>query len=350
MRIGIVTPAPPRSRYGNRVTALRWARILKRLGHSVRIKQSYEGEAFDLLIALHARRSYPSISRCHRERPSIPIIVALTGTDLYYDLPTSRRAQRSLDIATRIVALQPKATDELRPDWRQKTRVIYQSVVANADDVRKDTLKSSAKDAQSSSLPAQETFDVCVIGHLRPVKDPFRAAMATRMLPASSRVRVLQVGAAMARRTEIRANAEMKRNPRYLWLREQPAARARLILRQSRLSVLSSRMEGGANALGEAVADGTPVLASRIPGSIGILGEGYPGYFEVGNTRELARLMARAERDPAFFARLLRHCNRLRPLFDPAREEAGWAKLLEELFKPSKRVGKAQRSSRGWRR
>src|SRR5262249_18983673 len=130
MRIGIITPAPPRSRYGNHVTALRWARILKDLGHRVTVSQIYEGANYDLLIALHARRSYPSINRFHRKPPDTPIIVALTGTDLYHDLPRSRRTQQSLEIATRLVVLQPMAIDELPPHLRDKARVIYQSVAA----------------------------------------------------------------------------------------------------------------------------------------------------------------------------------------------------------------------------
>ena len=128
MKIAIVTPAPPDSRYGNRITAVRWARILRRLGNRVSISQTYDGEPYDLLVALHARKSHSSIINFRRHNPSAPIIVALTGTDLYRDIRTNHRAQESLDIANRIVVLQPKAIEELRPNWRKKTRVIYQSV------------------------------------------------------------------------------------------------------------------------------------------------------------------------------------------------------------------------------
>src|SRR6266545_4701702 len=113
MRIGIVTPAPPGSRYGNRVTALRWARILRVLGHRVNIIQEYQSQTFDLLIALHARRSHQSTERFHREYPNRPIIAALTGTDLYRDLQKSKHAQQSLQLAARIIILQPKAREEL---------------------------------------------------------------------------------------------------------------------------------------------------------------------------------------------------------------------------------------------
>src|SRR5262245_24246624 len=128
MRIGIITPAPPRSTYGNRITALRWAKMLKSLGHRVTISREYEGERLDLLLALHARRSYSSVRRFNNEHPNSPVIVALTGTDLYRDLHKSQLARKSLEIATHIVALQPKALEELKPKWRDKTRVIYQSV------------------------------------------------------------------------------------------------------------------------------------------------------------------------------------------------------------------------------
>ena len=328
MRIGIVTPAPPGSRYGNRVTALRWAEILKGLGHSVSVKQEYDREPLDLLIALHARRSYPSAARFRSRHTDRPLVIALTGTDLYRDIGQSRHAQGSLDLASRIVVLQPKALDELQPVWREKTCVIYQSV-RNATTRPRSKAVSSQRPRRS---PTYEGFDVCVIGHLRSVKDPFRAAMAARSLPASSRIRVLQVGAAMTKNAELRAKLEMKRNARYRWMGEQPAWRVRQILKQSRICVLSSKMEGGANALGEAIVAGTPVLASRIRGSVGILGEGYPGYFEVGDTGELRALMTRAENDQDFLAELRKRCKKLLPLFDPAREERAWVKLLDELF------------------
>src|SRR5213596_2242458 len=128
MKIGIVTPAPPGSRHGNRITALRWAKILRRLGNRVTILQTYDGKPYDLLVALHARKSHSSIISFRRQHPLAPILVTLTGTDLYRDIPANHIAQESLDIATRIVVLQPKAVKELRPSWRKKTRVIFQSV------------------------------------------------------------------------------------------------------------------------------------------------------------------------------------------------------------------------------
>jgi len=317
MKIGIVTPAPAGSTHGNRITALRWAKILKRLGYRVFISQTYKGESCDLLIALHARRSYRSIERFHRERPEAPIIVALTGTDLYGDIASNRSARASLGLATRIVVLQPKALEELVPTAQVRARVIYQSVEPF----------SQMPNAPSAS----RNFDVCVIGHLRAVKDPFRAALAARSLPASSRIRILQIGGAMTKAMAARAQAEMRRNPLYQWLGEQTPSRVRRILASCQLCVISSRMEGGANVISEAIMEEIPILASRVDGNVGILGPKYPGLFNVTDTRELASLLQRAESDADFRKELRSRIKELAPLFDPKREQNSWAELLREL-------------------
>jgi len=329
MRVGLVTPAPPDSRYGNRVTALRWARILRRLGNRVSISQIYDGKSYDLLVALHARRSHSAIIDFRRQNPAAPIIVALTGTDLYRDIRTNHQAQESLDLATRIVVLQPKALKELPPRWQTKTRVIYQSVR------EKESRLRSAKSNTSNTKASEGTngsFDVCVISHLRWVKDPFRTAMAARLLPDTSAIRVLQVGSAMTDAMAARARKEMIANKRYRWLGEQSQSRVRLILNKSSLCVISSRMEGGANVLSEAITASVPILASRIDGNVGILGADYPGYFEVGDTRALARLLTQAETSPEYLAELKARIVKLDSLTDPAREEQAWSDLIRELF------------------
>src|SRR2546426_2052898 len=315
MRTGIVTPAPPNSRSGNRITALRWAKILRQLGNRVSILQTYDGTPYDLLVALHARRSYPSIIKFCRQNPQAQIIVALTGTDLYRDLRRNHKAQKSLEIANRIVVLQPKAIEELRPAWRDKARVIYQSVEA----LPGPTSKTKAKKAYLNDR-SNGSFDVCVIGHLRAVKDPFRAALAARSLPCSSRIRILQIGTAMTDAMAARARKEMRANPRYEWLGELPRSHVRRILAKSRLGVVPSRIEGGANVVSEAIAASVPILASRIDGNVGILGEDYPGFFEVGDTPQLARLLARAESDREYLIELRDRCRKLASLFDPTRE------------------------------
>lgn len=330
MRIGIVTPAPADSRHGNRITAVRWARILRRLGNRVLVLQRYDGKPYDLLVALHARKSHRSITDFRRDNPEGPIVVALTGTDLYRDIRNSPKARESLNVANRIVVLQPKALEALQPSWRKKTRIIYQSVENGAP------TRAGGKSARTAGKSARTranngSFDVCVIGHLRAVKDPFRTALAARSLPDSSAIRVVQVGGAMSDGMANKARREMSKNKRYRWLGEQPKSQVRRILNKSSLSVLSSRMEGGANVLSEAIAASVPILASRVDGNVGLLGADYPGYFDAGDTAQLTRLLKRAETSPGYLAELQTRTKKLAPLIDPAREEQAWSDLIGEL-------------------
>ncbi len=316
MRVVIVCPAPPGSRQGNRVTAVRWSRLLRAQGHRVRIRLPDAAvERADLLIALHARRSALAVRRFRKRSPAQPVIVALTGTDLYHDLPRSRATQRSVELADRLIVLQPLAIRRLPRRQRAKARVIYQSVAVQP--------RRRAR--------ATRFFDVCVLSHLRPVKDPLRAARASARLPLASTIRVRHVGRALTPRLAAAAATLMRRNPRYIWLGEQSHARSMALLGRSHLLVLSSRMEGGANVIGEAAMYGVPVLASRIDGSVGLLGAQYPGYVAAGDAAALARLMRRAESDPRFYQRLRAAMRRIAPLFDPRRERRAWRALLREV-------------------
>lgn len=314
-RILIVTPAPPGSRKGNRITASRWAGMLRSLGHSVTIRESFRNERCDVLIALHARKSAADIKRFRASHPEGALVVALTGTDLYRDIHRSRAAQNSLQLADRLVLLQPHGQEELLSELHAKVRVVMQSA------------EPPAKRPQS----LQRVFEVCVSGHLRPVKDPFRAARALRQLPPSSRIQITQIGAALTESMQSQADREVQINPRYRWLGEVTPGRAKQILARSRLLVLSSKMEGGANVVSEALAAGVPVLSSRISGSIGLLGEDYSGYFEVGDTAGLADLMLKCEQDESFLTLLREQCRKKASLVNPECERESLRNLIDEL-------------------
>ena len=254
------------------------------------------------------------------QHPELSRALALSGTDVYdYIDRDPAPTLRSLACADRLVALQELVRRRVPARFRAKVRVVHQSAVPPRRVQRRPSRR----------------FDVAVIGHLREVKDPFRAAKAARRLPASSRIRIVHLGAAETPRWAAAAKAEMAANPRYVWRGDRPRAEVRRLLARALAIVLSSLSEGGANVISEAVTAGVPVLATRIDGSVGLLGRDYPGYFPVGDTEALARLLNRIETDAAFRERLQRAIARRAHLFRPALEKASWKKLIDEIMAKS---------------
>ncbi|MGH8691399.1 MAG: selenoneine biosynthesis selenosugar synthase SenB [Burkholderiales bacterium] len=303
-RIFIVTPAGAGTRSGNRHTALRWAALLRGAGHRVRVALAWQGENCDALIALHARRSHSSIARFRRDCPGKRLIVVLTGTDLYRDLPESAEARESLRFADRLVVLQDEALRALDPRMRRKTRVVFQSA-----------------DPKLSPAPPHDRFRVAVVGHLRAEKDPLRAVAALQHLPGE-KIELIQVGTALDAALGKEASGWMAREARYRWLGGLPHRRALGWIARSHLLVVSSVMEGGANVIAEAARIGTPVIASRVPGNIGMLGRGYPGFFPLGDEVALSQLIARAAADRRFLGSLRKALRKRRKRFAPAAERA----------------------------
>lgn len=340
------------------MTAQRWAGFLRNLGHEVELAGEYAGEPCDVLVALHARKSHGSILRWRRDLPERPLIVALTGTDLYRDMrDAASEAWESAELADRLVVLQEKAPEALPERLREKTRVIYQSApeLWRRGRERREGEGSGAVDppvlAETGGVAANapegdgwrraeeepaDDFQVCLLAHLRPVKDPLRAAEAARLLPHASRLRIVHCGAALAADLEERARREMASNPRYLWLGEVARSKALRILERSRLLVLTSRLEGAGNAISEALSAGVPIICTRVDGLVGMLGPDHPGYFPVGDTAALAALLHRAETAAAFHRWLGAHCARRAALVDPEQELKAWAELLEEAMSSSR--------------
>ena len=134
------------------------------------------------------------------------------------------------------------------------------------------------------------------------------------------RLEVIHLGAPLDPVFETQAMEGMQRDPRYRWLGGVPHGRALKWLASSHAMVISSRMEGGANVVCEALRIGVPVLASRISGNIGLLGAGYRGYFSLEDDRALARLIGRAAADRAFYRRLKQQIREQSPSAAPQRE------------------------------
>jgi putative glycosyltransferase (TIGR04348 family) len=318
--IWIVSPASARANNGNWQSASRWARFLR--GHyRVTISLQWPDAASnaapppDLLVALHARRSAPSLDAWSRACPDRPSILLLTGTDLYRDIHTDPAAQRALQQAGALVMLQPAGFDSLPAPLHAKTSVIFQSA---------PTLKPTPERARRHA-------DICMIGHLRGEKDPLTFMRAASYLSAPS-ARLIHIGGALEPALAEAAQATAALHPRYRWLGAMPHAATRQRLKRSRAMVLTSRMEGGANVIIEAVRAGVPVLASDISGNRGMLGDDYLGYFPAGDAVALARLIDRVIGDPAYHAALRAQCDARAPLFAPEAERAALLELVDNLL------------------
>ncbi|TDT44512.1 putative glycosyltransferase (TIGR04348 family) [Halospina denitrificans] len=313
MRITLVTPAAPGSKSGNRATAERWARHLRGLGHRTRIITEYEAEPTDLMIALHAWRSVDAV-RCLREtHPETPLIVALTGTDIYrFQQTHPEETGYSMAEADALIGLHDRVGDDIPGVLHARLFTVFQSA---------DPLPRRLP-------PVRSRFDAAVIGHLREEKDSLRAAMAVRELPQDSRLNVIQLGRAHNEEWQTLAEREDASNPRFHWKGEVPRWQVRRYMARVRLMVISSVMEGGANVVSEACVAGLPVIASDIPGNIGLLGEDYPGYYRVRDTHDLRTLLLRAERDADFLASLQAHCEARAPLFTPESEQRALERVV----------------------
>ena len=314
----MITPAQPGSRAGNRATAERWKALLENAGHAVEVVTQYHGEACDALIALHAWRSVDAIRRFRETWPEKPLIVALTGTDIYHhqhEYPAD--TLYSMDVADTLIGLHDLVAEDIPAVLADKLVTLYQS----------------AEGPESFPAPRAEgnsgTFGACVIGHLRDEKDSLRAAYAARLLPANSQVGIFCAGKAHNEEWQHKAKAEMAENPRFHWLGELDKADTRQLMANSQVMVISSVMEGGANVVSEACRVGLPILASDIPGNVGLLGRDYAGYFPVGDEQALANLLHRAETDPVFLDTLKKQVGKLAGRFLPEKEQASLEQAMQ---------------------
>ena len=153
-----------------------------------------------------------------------------------------------------------------------------------------------------------------------------------RNLPQNSPVHVTHFGGALDESMKRRAESEATDNRRYTWRGEIPREDTLRAIGRSHLLVTTSLLEGGGNVVTEAIACETPVVSSYIEGSRGILGEDYPGYFPVGDTQALGRLIGQLAIQDHRYDDLVQRCEALRPLVDPQRERESWRQLLARLF------------------
>lgn len=316
-QVAIVTPYLAAANNGNWQTAARYARFL-RAGYRVRIGTDWQG-APDLLIALHARRSAASVASFAATFPGRPLILVLTGTDLYRDIDSDADAQRSLRLATRLVVLNDEGLARLPLAVRPKAVTIVQSARPLA--------------------PARKArgFNVAVVGHLRDEKNPQLVWRVLDGWPDGISLSVWHAGRPLDPALGREARRRTRSDPRYHWLGDRPRSELRRRVRSCQVLLHPSKMEGGALAVIEAVTAHTPVIGSRIDGNTGLLGADYPGWFDADDADAARALLLRAAREPRFLAQLGRRCERCARRFAPLREGRAVQRLVDNCLLPSAR-------------
>ena len=324
-RVLIISPALANANNGNWQTAWRWSRMLHPACHTT-IAQAWNGEPFDAMLALHARRSADSIAAWAKAQgvsaEARGLAVVLTGTDLYRDIQTDPAAQASLRLAQRLVVLQECGPDALPEALRQKAQVIFQSVTT-----------------RQAVVKPQRHLRAVMVGHLRDEKSPQTLFAAARLLKDRSEILIDHIGEPLDTALGEQARATAITCPSYRWLGGVPHEAARRHIQRAHLLVHASKMEGGAHVVMEAVCSATPVLASHIAGNVGMLGSDYPGYFAHGDAQGLADLLVRcrahqiaSSAPDLLYPQLQARCAQRAPLFAPEAEQAALLKLVHDLL------------------
>jgi putative glycosyltransferase (TIGR04348 family) len=336
-RVLIISPALANANNGNWQTAWRWSRMLH-TQFDVTIAQAWAGGPFDAMLALHARRSAGSIAAWAKSKSttsSAPgLAVVLTGTDLYRDIQTDAQAQASLSFAKQLVVLQECGPAALPAALRAKAQVIFQST---------STRKTLHKPKQH--------LRALMVGHLRDEKSPQTLFAAARLLKDHPDILIDHIGEPLDAALGDQARATAAACPNYRWLGGLPHEATRRRIQQAHVLVHASSMEGGAHVVMEAVCSGTPVLASKIAGNVGMLGADYPGYFEHDDAQALADFLtgcrnhqsvrglevhraatAHGVGSASLYAQLQAHCEMRAPLFAPKTEQAALIKLVHDLM------------------
>ncbi len=314
----LVTPALADANNGNWQTAKRWAHMLS-VDYEVHIRPVWKRDdsvRADAMLALHARRSAGSIEAFANAHPDRPLIVALTGTDLYGDIPDGEPTSlRSLTHATQLIVLQEAAPQAVPAAQRHKVTVCFQST------------------PERRTLPkTNQRLRALVVGHMRPVKDPRTVMRAVARLEHRSDILIDHIGEGLEADLAEAARRSMQTHPHYRWLGALDHARTLSRIQRAHVLVHPSVMEGGAHVVMEAVRCGTPVIASRMPGNVGMLGEGYEGYFDVGDDAALAGALEHARDEPAWLDKLRRLCALRSKLFAPEREARTLRAVLRAAF------------------
>ena len=312
MNILITSAYPLSSPKGNSITAKRIAKLLTQAGHSAQAINTDMPPPADAMIALHATKTLASSKRFKVHSPKGKLIIYLTGTDLYKEQANNNpEFKEALILADALVVGQRASLASIPSEFKSKSHFVPASV-----------LLPSLKKVSAPPSPS-----LALIGHLRPVKNPFLMNLALEQLSAIT-LNAFTLGAALEPSMLAEAERWQQADSRFHWLNDIPYSEALSWIEQVDFTLNTSHSEGGSNAVAESIVLGTPVLASKIEGNVGMLGDDYLGYFEPNNANSLAKLIRRAITDHDFHEALLEQTLDLQQNFLPEKETAGWLKLL----------------------
>lgn len=313
LSVVIISPALAAANNGNWQTAQRYACMLRSFCR-VRIAQQWDGHAQDqVMIALHARRSHSSIADWHARHGSHGLVVVLTGTDLYRDIQSDHDAQQSLRWAHTLVVLQSEGMQAVPEVFRPKTVVAFQSTTT------RQTLAKTDRHLRA-----------IMVGHLRAEKAPRTFFKLAKLLNEHGDIHLQHVGGEHDPDLAKEAHSTAALYPHYTFLGARPHEATRRLIQRAHVLVHPSVMEGGAHVVMEAICSGVPVLASCIPGNIGMLGSDYAGFFPTDDVEALASLLLRVRHDPECYAQLQKQCALRAPLFAPAREQERLITIVQQ--------------------
>ncbi len=348
MKILYLDPALPETTSGNSSTSTRITEHWRNLGHdvsslSVRGKLP-EDEAHirklitgsDLLVALHATYCHSILKIWHDLQKPVPLILIVSGTDLFEPILESGEvstefswaSEESSRIVTLAAGLDAYYPEVRRQEWGAKTRVIYQG----AEPVKWNCQQYDPQQA-------------VVIGHLRSVKDPLLPVRAVEILREKRiqeqaalkdvRLTIQHFGKILDLNLKAQmesAQVQLASGPvRWQWNGPVSETGIRQVMSSAPLLIMPSLHEGGANVVGKFLVSGLPIVASRVAGNTGILGEDWPALFDAGDPQALADLLLRWNLEPQFREQISRAAKNLADQHDLRREEQRWSDLFGEL-------------------
>ncbi|BDS06869.1 glycosyl transferase [Oceaniferula spumae] len=312
----IHSPYPRQRSQGNAVTAKRMTALLREGGLDVKIHERGDAPlAAKCLIALNARKSATEIFDFHQRQPESPIIALLTGTDVNHpDMETETSETRiALELCTAIVSLHDGFSHRIPSHLLEKTEVIYPSVQL----------------PQSIRHHATAPIDIVIAGNFRSEKNPSLLMEAARAL-ADTPMHFHAYGQGGDYQAELEKTAAECPNFHFHGVQDHDVVLANMQTAHALLN--TSTEEGGANAICEAVVIGLPVIASKIAGNKGMLGEDYGGLFPSESTTALTEILTRSIDDPDFYQSLKSQITTRAPLFSYRREADQWTALVRRLL------------------